>query len=65
PEQLADAQKLLTDPPRRLPLDGVPGDYLDKGIAPAFNDLWLGKATAEQFIAKAKQGHVAFWKANG
>ncbi|MFI6595844.1 extracellular solute-binding protein [Nonomuraea sp. NPDC050536] len=65
PEELADAQKLLSANPSRLPLDGVAGDYLDKSLFPAFADLWLGKATAEQFVAKAKQGQIAYWKANG
>ncbi|MFE3447651.1 extracellular solute-binding protein [Nonomuraea sp. NPDC059194] len=65
PEELLDAQKLLNDSPSRLPIDGVSGDYLDKAIFPAFSELWLGKATAEQFIAKAKEGHLAYWKANG
>lgn len=65
PEELIDAQKLLNDNPSRLPVDGISGEYLDKALFPAFTELWLGKATAEQFIAKAKEGHLAYWKANG
>lgn len=65
PEELADVQKMLTDNPARIILDNAPGDYMDKVFTPAFNDLWLGKATADQFVAKIKEAQVSYWKTAG
>lgn len=65
PAELADVQKMLADNPSRIILDNAPGDYMDKVFTPAFNDLWLGKATADQFVAKVKEAQVTYWKTAG
>lgn len=65
PPELADVQKILQSNPNRAILDGdtmPPGDYGDKVLSPAFLELWHGKITAEQFIAKLKKDQAAFWK---
>ncbi|WP_441246995.1 ABC transporter substrate-binding protein [Kitasatospora sp. McL0602] len=65
PAVLADIQKALDSAPVRLTYDGVAGDYPTKVFNQNFLDLWHGKTTADQFVAKMKSGQVAFWKTQG
>ncbi|MFI6817033.1 ABC transporter substrate-binding protein [Nonomuraea sp. NPDC050328] len=62
PAELAGVQKTLTENPVRSILDNVTGDYGDKVLYPAFLELWHGKIGAEQFVAKAKEAHIQYWK---
>ncbi|WP_207343590.1 extracellular solute-binding protein [Arthrobacter sp. E3] len=65
PAQLADVATILADNPSRLPSDGVSGDITDKGFNASFEQLWLGKVTAEQYVKEAKTAMVAYWNAKG
>ncbi|MGP3958043.1 ABC transporter substrate-binding protein [Nonomuraea sp. 3N208] len=65
PAGLQDVQKALSEEPVRWIMDNVPGEYGDKVVFPVFLELWHGKITAEQFVAKAKAAHVQYWKVAG
>jgi raffinose/stachyose/melibiose transport system substrate-binding protein len=65
PAELADTQKALNANPVRLTYAGLGGDWQDKVFNPAFLDLWHGKTTAEQLVAKVKSDQVSFWKTQG
>ncbi|GAA0913955.1 ABC transporter substrate-binding protein [Nonomuraea longicatena] len=65
PAELESVQKTLVDNPARTIMDGAPGEYGDKVIYPAFLELWHGKITSAEFVAKAKQAHIQYWKTAG
>jgi raffinose/stachyose/melibiose transport system substrate-binding protein len=65
PAGLEDAQKSLAAPTVRLPYDGVAGDWSAKVFEQNFLDLWHGKTSAAQFVAKCKADQAAFWKTQG
>ncbi|MFJ9381141.1 ABC transporter substrate-binding protein [Streptomyces sp. NPDC101455] len=65
PADLADVQKSLDANAVRLTYDGQAGSVMDKVFSPNFLDLWHGKITAAQFVAKMKSGQIAFWKTQG
>ncbi|MER6394815.1 ABC transporter substrate-binding protein [Kitasatospora sp. NPDC001603] len=65
PAALTDIQKALDAAPVRLTYDGVAGDYPTKVFNQNFLDLWHGKTSAEQFVAKMKSDQASFWKSQG
>ncbi|MER6299528.1 ABC transporter substrate-binding protein [Kitasatospora sp. NPDC001539] len=65
PAELADAQRALEAPAVRLTFDGVSGAWLPKVLNENYLDLWHGKTTAAQFVAKCKADQVAYWRAQG
>lgn len=65
PADLAAVQKALDANSVRLTYDGQAGAIMDKVFNPHFLDLWHGKITAEQFVAKVKSDQVAYWKTQG
>ncbi|AUG81720.1 hypothetical protein CFP65_7119 [Kitasatospora sp. MMS16-BH015] len=65
PAELADAQKALAGATVRLPFDGVAGSWSPKVLDQHFLDLWHGKSTAAQFIAKCKADQVTYWQTQG
>lgn len=65
PADLADVQKALDGNAVRLTYDGQAGAIMDKVFNPHFLDLWHGKISAEQFVAKVKSDQVAYWKTQG
>ena len=65
PAELADTQKALNANPVRLTYAGLAGDWETKAWDTNFLDMWHGKITAEQFVAKVKSDQVAYWKTQG
>ncbi|MFH8623993.1 ABC transporter substrate-binding protein [Streptomyces vietnamensis] len=65
PAGLEAAQKSLSGSSVRLPYDGVAGDWSPKVLKQNFLDLWHGKTTAAQFVAKCKADQVSYWKSQG
>jgi len=65
PADLADVQKALNATSVRLTYDGQAGSVMDKAFNPNFLDLWHGKISAAQFVAKAKADQIAYWKTQG
>ncbi|MGO4680733.1 ABC transporter substrate-binding protein [Microbacterium sp. 2MCAF23] len=65
PAELASVQEVLSKAAPRVTFDGEGGNYFSKVFDPAFGDLWLGKTTADQFVANGKAAHVQYWKAQG
>ncbi len=65
PADLADVQKALDAAAVRLTYDGQAGAIQDKVFNPNFLDLWHGKTSAAQFVAKMKSDQIAFWKTQG
>lgn len=65
PADLADVQKALNASSVRLTYAGQAGAVQDKVFSPNFLDLWHGKITAAQFVAKVKSDQIAFWKTQG
>ncbi|CAM5671927.1 extracellular solute-binding protein [Kitasatospora aureofaciens] len=65
PAELADVQKALDAPAVRLGFDGVAGSWLPKVLNENYLDLWHGKTTAAQFVAKCKADQVSYWQTQG
>ncbi|AJF68968.1 ABC transporter substrate-binding protein [Streptomyces vietnamensis] len=65
PAGLEAAQKTLSASTVRLPFDGVAGEWPAKVFSQNFLDLWHGKTTAAQFVAKCKADQVSYWKTQG
>ncbi|MFF5205786.1 ABC transporter substrate-binding protein [Streptosporangium sp. NPDC000396] len=65
PAELADAQKALSGATVRLAYDGVAGDWSPKVLDQNYLDLWHGKITAAQFVAKCRTDQVSYWQARG
>ncbi|MER7757014.1 extracellular solute-binding protein [Kitasatospora sp. NPDC097643] len=65
PAELADAQKALSGATVRLAFDGVAGDWSPKVLYKNYLDLWHGKTSAEQFVAKCKADQATYWKTQG
>ncbi|MEY9874593.1 ABC-type glycerol-3-phosphate transport system substrate-binding protein [Streptacidiphilus sp. MAP12-33] len=65
PPQLADAQKLLAAPTVRPYFDGVAGDWSPKVLDQNYLDMWHGKLTPGQFVAKCKAAQVTYWQTQG
>lgn len=65
PAQLADVAQILADNDTRLPTDGASSDVIDKGFKAPFDNLFLGKISAEEYVAEAKSAIVAYWNAKG
>ncbi|RJL30092.1 ABC transporter substrate-binding protein [Bailinhaonella thermotolerans] len=65
PAELADVQKQLSSNPVRPVLDNLPREYNQKVLFPAFLEMWHGKISAQEFVAKAKEAHVQYWKTAG
>ncbi|GAA1963547.1 ABC transporter substrate-binding protein [Kitasatospora viridis] len=65
PPGLEDAQSTLNGPTVRLPYDGVAGDWPAKVFNQNYLDLWHGKLTAAQFVAKCKADQVTYWQTQG
>jgi raffinose/stachyose/melibiose transport system substrate-binding protein len=65
PADLTAVQKALDANAVRLTYDGQAGAIMDKVFNPHFLDLWHGKISAEQFVAKVKSDQVAYWKTQG
>jgi raffinose/stachyose/melibiose transport system substrate-binding protein len=65
PAALADAQQSLGAPTVRLAFDGVAGDWPAKVLDENYLDLWHGRTTAAQFVAKCKADQVTYWKTQG
>lgn len=63
--ELADVQKAIDAAAVRLTYDGQAGAVQDKVFSPNFLDLWHGKITAQQFVAKMTSDQIAFWKTQG
>jgi len=53
-------------PATHLQNDGVtfPG-YTEKVFFPRDDELFLGKTTAAEFVAKMKEAQIQYWKDNG
>lgn len=65
--ELAMVKKSLDEAPSTyLQNDGVtfPG-YVEKVFWPLDDQLFLGKITAEEFVAQMKEAQIAYWKDNG
>ncbi|MFJ8623272.1 ABC transporter substrate-binding protein [Kitasatospora sp. NPDC093550] len=65
PAELADVQKALAAPTLRLSFDGASGGWLAKVLNENYLDLWHGKTTAAQFVAKCKADQVTYWQTQG
>lgn len=65
PADLADVQKSLNSASVRLTYGGQAGSVMDKAFNPNFLDLWHGKITAQQFVAKMKSDQASYWKTQG
>lgn len=65
PAQLADVAAILAESPTRLPNDGISSDIVDKGFNPSFEKLFLGKASAADYVKDAKAAMIAYWNAKG
>ncbi|MGW3233395.1 ABC transporter substrate-binding protein [Kitasatospora sp. NPDC001095] len=65
PAELADVQKSLEAPTLRLSFDGVGGSWLPKVLNENYLDLWHGRTTAAQFVAKCKADQATYWQTQG
>ncbi|MFI0924827.1 ABC transporter substrate-binding protein [Streptomyces sp. NPDC021012] len=65
PAGLEAAQKALSGDTVRLPFDGVAGEWPAKVFSQNYLDLWHGKTTAAQFVAKSRADQVSYWKTQG
>ena len=65
PTNLEGVQKDLDSTSTRIAFDGSNGQLFAKVFDSAFNDLWLGKSTPQEFIEASKKGQIDYWKSQG
>ncbi|GAA2080151.1 hypothetical protein GCM10009801_38270 [Streptomyces albiaxialis] len=64
PAILKDVKEQMESTPSREQMPGSVTDWTDKVFYPAYKELFFGKASPDQFVAKIKKLHTAYAKAH-
>ncbi|WP_392672280.1 ABC transporter substrate-binding protein [Streptomyces sp. LN785] len=65
PPQLATSQQQLTSPTVRQPFDSLAGNWSPEVLDQNYLDMWHGRLTPAQFVAKCKAAQISYWKSQG